>query len=334
MLCGKLGQAQSIEYRIETDNIPIYVEPYRSIIAEKPIVEEHVKKMLDSVVITDSRSPYNAPLLMVPKKDGEKRFCINYRKLNAATLKDRFPIPRIDETLTALHGARYFSTLDLLAGYWQIPVYGPHRHKTAFTANGKHYEFNRMPFGLCNAPSTLQRLMTFILEKYLNQFTLVYLDDIIIYSATFADHTDNLSLVLDLLSAEGLRVKGSNCSFARKEVEYLGHIVSSQGIAPNPKKIEAIQKYPTPLNSDELWSFLGLINYYRRFVRQKGHIAHPLTELTKKNANWKWEVPEKGAFETLKQQLTSAPILSYPDFTKPFIVYTDASDYGIGAVLS
>jgi len=125
--------------------------------------------MLDSGVITDSPNPYNAPLLMVPKKDDKKRFCMDYRKLNAATLKDRFPIPRIDETLTALHGTRYFTTLDLLAGYWQIPVYGPHRHKTAFKANGKDYEFNRMPFGLCNAPSTFQMLITFILEKYLHQ---------------------------------------------------------------------------------------------------------------------------------------------------------------------
>ena len=271
---------------------------------------------------------------MALKKDGTLRLCIDYRLLNKITIKDKFPLPRIDDTIDALYGARYFTTLDLLSGYWQIEINEADKHKTAFICELGLFEFNRMPFGLTNAPSTFQRAMNNIFKKELYKYVLVYLDDIIIYSKTFEDHLVHLRRVFELLLSAGLRLNRTKCEFFKNKIDYLGYIVSKDGIAPNMKKIESITKYPEPTNQKELGTFLGLASYYRKFVRAFAEKAHPLTALTKKSAQWKWGTEERDAFNCIKQCLTTKPILGYPDFTREFIIYTDASGYGIGAVLA
>jgi hypothetical protein len=290
--------------------------------------------MLKKNVIRISSSPYAEGIVMALKKDGTLRLCIDYRLLNKITIKDKFPLPRIDDTIDALYGARYFTTLDLLSGYWQIEINEADKHKTAFICELGLFEFNRMPFGLTNAPSTFQRAMNNIFKKELYKYVLVYLDDIIIYSKTFEDHLVHLRRVFELLLSAGLRLNRTKCEFFKNKIDYLGYIVSKDGIAPNMKKIESITKYPEPTNQKELGSFLGLASYYRKFVRAFAEKAHPLTALTKKSAQWKWGTEERDAFNCIKQCLTTKPILGYPDFTREFIIYTDASGYGIGAVLA
>ena len=246
--------------------------------------------MLAHNIIRESSSPYAAPVVLVPKKGGELRFCIDYRQLNKATVKDRYPLPRIDDTIDALHGAKIFSTLDLFSGYWQIEIEEKDKNKTAFICEYGQFEFNRMPFGLTNAPATFQRLMNRIMRPVLYKSTLVYLDDIIVFSKSIDDHIKHLATVFKLLAENGLKLKLKKCEFCKDKIDYLGHIVSRDGVMPNPKKIQAIVNYPEPRNPKELSSFLGLASYYRRFIRAFAEKAHPLTMLTRKNVAWEWGV--------------------------------------------
>ncbi len=289
--------------------------------------------MLAYNIIRPSMSPYSAPVVLVKKKTGELRFCVDYRKLNAATIRDMYPIPRIEDIFDNFFGARYFTTLDLFSGYWQIKMASADVEKTAFTCEAGHFEFLRLPFGLCNAPASFQRLMNFVL-KPAEGYALVYLDDIIIYSHDFEDHRKHLRHVCHLLREAGLKIKPGKCEFVKQRIIYLGHIVSPKGISPNPKKIEDVLKYPPPKNVSQLRTFLGLANYYRRFVKNFAQLAHPLTELTKKTVTWAWGTKESNSFNALKNKLTTAPILGYPDVAKGYILHTDASEYGVGAVLS
>ena len=222
--------------------------------------------MLANDIIRPSSSPYGSPILLVKKKDSDYRFCVDYRKLNDNTVKDRYPLPRIDETIDTLHGAKYFSTLDLASGYWQIELDEESKPKTAFTTEFGHFEFNRMPFGLQNAPSSFQRLMNYVFREELNVFVLVYLDDIIVFSRTLEEHFRNLETVFQRLREAGLKLKLKKCSFVKNSVPYLGHIVSAEGLATDPKKISAMTNFPPPKNVKQLQTFLGLTNYYRRFV--------------------------------------------------------------------
>ena len=332
---GDLGLAIDVKHFINTgDNPPVSMRSRRTPEALKSKVWEQLRSMLAKNVIRNSSSPYAAGIVMALKKDGTLRLCIDYRLLNKITIKDKFPLPRIDDTIDALYGARYFSTLDLLSGYWQIEINEADKHKTAFICELGLFEFNRMPFGLTNAPGTFQRAMNDIFKNELYKFVLVYLDDIIIYSKTFDDHIVHLRSVFELLLSAGLRLNRTKCEFFKNEIDYLGYIVSIDGIAPNTKKMESITSYPEPTNQKELASFLGLASYYRKFVRAFAEKAHPLTALTKKSAQWKWGPEERDAFNCIKQCLTTKPILGYPDFTREFIIYTDASGYGIGAVLA
>ena len=332
---GNLGLAIDVKHFINTgDNPPVSMRSRRTPEALKSKVWEQLGTMLKKNVIRISSSPYAAGIVMALKKDGTLRLCIDYRLLNKITIKDKFPLPRIDDTIDALYGARYFTTLDLLSGYWQIEINEADKHKTAFICELGLFEFNRMPFGLTNAPSTFQRAMNNIFKKELYKYVLVYLDDIIIYSKTFEDHLVHLRRVFELLLSAGLRLNRTKCEFFKNKIDYLGYIVSKDGIAPNMKKIESITKYPEPTNQKELGTFLGLASYYRKFVRAFAEKAHPLTALTKKSAQWKWGTEERGAFNCIKQCLTTKPILGYPDFTREFIIYTDASGYGIGVVLA
>ena len=296
----------------------------------RQIVEEEIQKMLDKGVIEPGGGPWASPIVLVKKKSGEWRFCIDYRKLNEVTKKDAYPLPRIDDTLDMLSGAKYFSTLDLASGYWQVAMDESDREKTAVCTHQGLYQFKRMPFGLCNAPSTFERLMDVVLKGLVGLRCLVYLDDVIV----FGECCDRLEEVLQRLEGAGLKIKGSKCQLFQPEVEYLGHVVSAEGVARDPKKVEAVQCWPTPRCVKDIRSFLGLCSYYRNFIKGFSQVAAPMNQLLEKETEFVWAEECEVAFEHLKQALTSAPILGYPRPGGQLVVDTDASDVGLGAVLS
>jgi hypothetical protein len=332
---NELGKAKSVKHLIRTTKLPNVMPMRRTPERLRLVVKKQIEDMLKHNIIRPSTSPFASPILLVAKKEeGQMRFCVDYRELNSVTIKDRYPIPNIQLIIDSLHGARYFSTLDLLSGYWQIEIEEKHKYKTAFICEYGLYEFNCMPFGLCNAPGTFQREMNNVLKDVLYEFTLVYLDDIIVFSKTLDDHIKHLKIIFKLLANEGLKLKLSKCDFFKTKIKYLGHVITVNGFHPDNKKITSILNYPEPQNVKQLLSFLGLVNYYRKFVRSYAEIAHYLTELTKKSSTWIWEENERDAFRRIKNSLTNNPLLRYPDFTREFLVYTDASGYGIGAVLA
>jgi hypothetical protein len=244
------------------------------------------------------------------------------------------PLPRIDESLYQLKGAKWFSTLDLNAGYWQVELDPKDKHKTAFATRQGLYEFNVMPFGLCNAPATFERLMETVLSGLQWQICLIYLDDVIVYGKTFEEMLSNLKQVFQKLRSAGLKLKARKCTLFAKQVKYLGHFISENGVETDPEKIEAVVRWPEPVNKTQVRSFLGLCSYYRRFIANFSDIARPLHKLTEASVAFEWTDECHVAFDVLKAKLTSAPILTHPDFCKPFIVDTDASQNAIGAALS
>ena len=294
---SELGMATAIKHTINTGTSPPVNLPLRRTPQKlKMTVRSHIDEMQCHNIIRESASPYAAPVVMTTKKDGDPRFCVDYRKLNQVTVKDRYPLPRIDDTIDALHGAQYFTTLDLFSGYWQIEIDEPDKHKTAFVCEYGQYEFNRMPFGLTNAPSTFQRLMNRILKPVLYESVLVYLDDIIVFSKTVDEHIEHIAAVFKILAENGLKLKAKKCDFFKTKIDYLGHVVSSEGVAPDEKKVQSILNYPEPRNQKEVSSFLGLAGYYRKFVRAFADMAHPLTSLTRKDAEWKWGDEQRTLF--------------------------------------
>ena len=286
-------------------------------------------------MIRKSSSPWASPVVIVGKKGGELRLCVDYRKLNALTKPDMYPLPRIDDMLESFSGASWFTTLDLASGYWQIAMDPKDIEKTAFITPFGLYEFLVMPFGLAYAPGTFQRLMNNILHDYLGRFVAVYLDDIIIYSkGTFENHIGHLKQVFETLRRANLKIKLKKCYFCLPNIHFLGHIVGQDGIKPDPEKIEKIKNFPEPRNVSQLRSALGLFSYYRRFIKDFSKIARPLNTLLKKEEKYLWTNKQQRAFDFLKERLISAPILTYPNFEKPFTLYTDASGTGLGAVLT
>jgi len=259
---------------------------------------------------------------------------VDYRKINSVTHKDAYPIPRVDDTLDTLSGSTWFSTIDLKSGYWQVEMAPQDREKTAFCTQEGLFEFNVMPFGLCNAPATFQRLMDCVLAGLQWSSCLVYIDDVIIIGRSFEEHLHHLQQVLDRLKLAGLKIQPSKCHFLQHKVNFLGHVVSNEGVLPDLSKTSKVKEWPTPTSVQEVQRFLGLANYYRRFVRNFASIAKPLHQATEKGKHFKWTDECEQAFLQLKGCLTSAPVLAMPDWTKPFILDTDASDTGIGAVLS
>ena len=324
-----------MEHHINTGDATPIRQPAQCI----PFVQrEEIKKLLKEMekkkIIQPSKSPWASPVVLVKKKDGSMQFCVDYRKLNAVTRKDAYPLLRIDDTLQALSGSQWFSTLDLLSGYWQVGIAEEDKEKTAFTTQEGLFEFNVMPFGLCNAPATFQRLMDLTLAGMLWAECLVYLDDVIIFGRTFEEHLSNLRSVLKRLREANLKVKPSKCALFQKQVLYLGYIILHEGVATDPDKTKKISTWPKPTNLPEVQKFLGLSSYYRRFIPKFAEIARPLHRLTERGRPFKWTIECDTAFAELKLQLCSSLILTFPDFSLPFILDTDASQCGIGAVLS
>ncbi|CAI5474821.1 unnamed protein product [Closterium sp. Yama58-4] len=298
---------------------------------------DELRKQLDYLLskgfIRPSTSPYAAPILFTPKKDGGLRMCIDYRALNRITIKSRYPIPRADDLLDQLRGAQFFSKIDLRGGYHQIRVFTDDCPKTAFRTRYGSYEYTVMPLGLTNAPSTFQLTMNGVFRDMLDKKVIVYLDDILVYSKTREQHLQDLEEVFWRLQQNRLITKGSKCEFLQPELEFLGHVVSWEGIKIDPRKVKAISEWKPPTNITELQSFLGFVNYVRRFVPNMAEVTRPLTDLLHKSVQFLWREREQLAFDELKQILSSPPVLRLADPSRPFEVVTDASDFAVGAVL-
>lgn len=331
-----LGCAKGIAHEINTGDAKPIKQRYYQV---SPYVQEKINKELDKMlqlgVVERSQSPWSSPVVLVKKSNGESRFCVDYRQLNKVTKRDAYPLPYVNMILDRLRDAKFLSSLDLKSAYWQIPLEKHSREKTAFTVPGRGlYHFVRLPFGLTNAPATWQRLIDQVLGPELEPFVFVYLDDIIIATPTFSMHIDILKKTLDKLLQAGLTVNRDKCEFVRPMLKYLGYIIDRNGLRVDPDKVSCILEFPRPKTSSEVRRFVGLASWYRRFVPEFSRRVAPLTRLTRKHQKFSWTSDAEEAFLDLKQCLVSAPILTCPDFTKPFILQTDASQVGLGAVLS
>ncbi|UYV71977.1 K02A2.6-like, partial [Cordylochernes scorpioides] len=328
------GRTHLVKHQIRTtSDIPIRKNPYRVSLKERKIIGDQINSMLKNGIISHSSSPWASPIILVKKKNGTFRFCVDYRNLNSVTVKDQYPLPRIDDCFDSLHGARYFTSLDLCSGYWQVEVEEQDREKTAFITPDGHYQFNVLPFGLCNGPATFERLMDTVLRTHKWKICLCYLDDVIIFSEDLHSHLNRLKTILECLKTAGLTLNASKCRFAYTKLLILGHVVSNEGIAPDPEKNISIRKFPTPRTVKDVRAFLGLCSYYRRFIIEFSKIALALQILTRKNHSFAWGKEQELSFNSLKNKLISPEVLIHYDPNKPIGLHTDASDQGLGAVL-
>ncbi|GJT61718.1 putative reverse transcriptase domain-containing protein [Tanacetum coccineum] len=330
-----LPPTRQVEFHIELipGAAPVARAPYRLAPAEMKELAEQLKELSDKGFIRPSSSPWGAPILFVKKKDGSFRMCIDYRELNKLTVKNRYPLPRIDDLFDQLQGSSIYSKIDLRSGYHQLRVREEDIPKTAFRTRYGHYEFRVMPFGLTNAPAVFMDLMNRVCKPYLDKFVIVFIDDILIYSHNEKEHEEHLKTILELLKKEELYAKFSKCEFWINTVKFLGHVIDSSGIHVDPAKIEAVKNWASPTTPSEIRQFLGLAGYYRRFIEGFSKIAKPMTELTQKNQKFDWGEEQEEAFQLLKQKLCAAPILALPEGSEDFVVYCDASIKGLGAVL-
>ncbi|GAB5480202.1 MAG: hypothetical protein Marn2KO_36690 [Marinobacter nauticus] len=321
------------EIELEEGTKPIFRPMYKLSPAELTEVKKQLDYMLDRDIIRPSKSPWGAPILFANKKDGGLRFCIDYRWINQRTIKNRYPLPLPEELLDRFHGAKVFSRLDLRSGYWQMPVRAEDQEKTAFRTRYGHYEYKVVPFGLTNAPPQFMAMVNDLFRDFHDQFMVVFLDDIIVYSRTEEEHAEHLRLVLDKLAEHNLFAKASKCAIAVSELDFVGHWITGEGISPHRSKVTAIRDWEPLTSVAEVRSFLGMVSYYRRFIREYSRIAAPIQKLVKKDQAWEWGPEQEAAFACLKDRLTSAPVLLIPDPAKPYVVVTDASDFALGATL-
>ncbi|GJY44728.1 putative reverse transcriptase domain-containing protein [Tanacetum coccineum] len=330
-----LPPARPVEFQIDLipGAAPVARAPYRLAPSEMKELSEQLQELSDKGFIRPSSSPWGAPVLFVKKKDGSFRMCIDYRELNKLTVKNRYPLPRIDDLFDQLQGSSIYSKIDLRSGYHQLRVREQDIPKTAFRTRYGHYEFQVMPFGLTNAPAVFMDLMNRVCKPYLDKFVIVFIDDILIYSKDEREHEEHLKAILELLKKEKLYAKFSKCEFWIPKVQFLGHVIDSRGIHVDPAKIESIKDWASPKTPTEIRQFLGLAGYYRRFIEGFSKIAKSMTKLTQKGIKFDWGEKEENAFQLIKQKLCSALILALPEGSEDFVVYCDASHKGLGAVL-
>lgn len=330
-----LGKTPVLQHHIDVGSSTPVKQRYHFVSpAIQAVLNKEVDDMLSRGVIEESKSSWSSPVLVVKKSNGKMRFCLDCRAVNKLTVKDAYPMPIIDGILASLHETVFISSIDLKDAFWQIELDPESRDKTAFTVPGRPlYQFRRMPFGLCNAPQTMCRLMDRVLPAELRQFVFVYIDDLLVVSECFDTHIERLKIVAKCLKEANLSINMAKSNFCMREIKYLGHIVGNGTIKPDPGKVEAITNFPPPRTVRQVRSFLGMCGWYQRYIAGYASIAAPITDLLKKNPRFKWTPEAQTAFDTLKTRLTSAPVLSHPDFTKPFVVQCDASNSGVGGVL-
>ncbi|EXX70442.1 enzymatic polyprotein, putative [Rhizophagus irregularis DAOM 181602=DAOM 197198] len=319
---------------INEGQTPILQKGYRKTLEKKKFIKKEIEKILRVGRIRPSYSPWASPVTLANKKSGTYRFCIDYRALNKVTKTDTYLLPRIDELLERYETSKWFTSMDLAAGFHQVEMNEDDKEKTAFVCSLGLFEFNVMPFGLKNAPATFQRLMNNVLYDFIGDFVEVYIDDIMIHSKNFEDHIIHVTKVLQKLREHNLVVKLKKSRFCEQQIEFLGHEIGKEGIKPNSKKVETISKIKEPQTLTELRSFLGLCSYYRRFIKDFSKRTKPLYKLLEKDVPYEWTNEQQDTFEWLKQCLTESPILSHPNFEKEFILITDASADGLGAILA
>ncbi|VDI02506.1 Hypothetical predicted protein [Mytilus galloprovincialis] len=333
----ELGKTDVYKHKINTGNAPpVKSRPYRTSPAAKQEIQKQVEELLKYDIIEPSKSEYSSPIVLVKKKDNTWRLCIDFRSLNKQSILQQHPLPRLDDVFDAIgqSNAKIYSRLDLTMAYYQMPMDEHSKHKTAFITHDNLYQFKRMPYGLNNACQSFQSLMTQVLRGLTWKHCLVYVDDVIIWSEDFDSHLQHLDLIFQRLKQANLKLRPNKCDFAKSEILYLGHIISKEGIKVDTSKTKAVETFPIPNNQHDVRSFLGLCNYYRKFVKSYAKIASPLNRLLTKDTPFKWTTDCQNAFETLKEALTSTPVLNFPNFNKPFIVSCDASGSAIGYILS
>ena len=330
-----IGLTEEIKVRIDTGNQdPVKQPAYKSNLKQKRIIETELNQLVKHGIVEASSSPWSSPVVLIKKKDNTLRFCIDFRKINKITKKDAYPLPRIDEIIESIGNSRYFSTIDLASGYWQVPIDPRHKAKTAFSTHKGLYEFNVMPFGLTNGPATFQRLMDRVLNRLTWHQCLVYIDDIIVFSNSFDEHLTRLGNVFECLANANLKLKLNKCRFVQDEVLYLGFKLTKDGIKPSDSKIKAIQQLAAPKTKREVKGFIGMLSYYRRFIPSLSRIAKPILELTKQSEKFIWSDACSEAFKQLKELLISAPVLAFPVPDQTFVIECDASGKALGSVLS
>ncbi|XP_025825129.1 uncharacterized protein LOC112900483, partial [Panicum hallii] len=312
---------------------PIAKNAYRLAAPELAELKKQLEELQQKGFIRPAASPWGAPVLFVKKKDGSMRLCVDYRDLNAVTIKNKYPLPRIDDLFDQLKGAKFFSKIDLRSGYHQLRVRPEDIPKTAFRTRYGQYEFTVMPFGLTNAPAFFMTLMNKVFMEELDRFVVVFIDDILVYSKSAEEHGQHLKVVLGKLRKHQLYAKFSKCEFWMQRVSFLGHVLTAEGVEVDPEKVKAVSEWKQPTSVSEIRSLLGLAGYYRRFIEGFSKIARPMTELLRKDAKFVWSEACEGSFQELKRRLTSAPVLILPDNQKSFVVYCDASRQGLGCVL-
>jgi hypothetical protein len=326
---------RDIEFAIELQpgTTPISKRPYQMPPAELAELKKQLQELLDKGLIRPSTSPWGCPALFVNKKDKSLRLCVDYRPLNAVTIKNKYPLPRIDVLFDQLVGAKVFSKIDLRSCYHQIKIRASDIPKTAFSTRYELYEYLVMSFGLTNAPAYFMYLMNSVFLPELDKFVVVFIDDILVYSKNKEEHADHLHVVLPRLREHHPYAKLSKCEFWLKEIKFLGHTISQAGIDVDPDKVQEVMNWKPPITVCQIQRFLGLADYYRRFIPDFSRIAKPMTELLKKGAKFVWGQKCEDAFHTLRQHLTTTPVLAQPDSGKPFDVYCDASGTRLGCVL-